>query len=117
MLKRKNNKKFQSETLKNITKKKLMLLYFIILFFFFFILLSADQSNVEVINSKSLYRFDGILIPSYVQNGKFNTILILDSTIEKIFLDKSELDIIENGGFKLSFFVSKNFKKTLQIKI
>jgi len=119
MIIRTKNEKLKFKILEDTIKKKWVFFYFLILFSFFFIILSAEQSNVEVINSKYLYRFDGVLIPSYAQNGKFNTILILDSGIEKILIDKSELDIIDNVDFKLSFFVLplNNKKSSITIVI
>ncbi|MEJ5272789.1 MAG: M23 family metallopeptidase [Spirochaetota bacterium] len=98
-------------------KKKICTLYLIILLFTFFIYTFAQSKTNEVFNSKTLYLSEGLLIPSSVQNGKFNTILILDSSIEKIFLDKLELDIIENGYFKISFFVIPLNSKKNQISL
>lgn len=98
-------------------KKKIYTLYLIILLFTFFIYTFAQSKTNEVFNSKTLYLSEGLLIPSSVQNGKFNTILILDSSIEKIFLDKLELDIIENGDFKISFFVIPLNSKKNQISL
>lgn len=93
--------------------------YFFILLLFSIIITIGQQSSYELVNSKLLYISYGILIPSSVQNGKFNIIIIFDSNIEKIYLEKYELDIIENGKFRFSFFALplNNKKDFITIKI
>lgn len=99
--------------------KKLLFFYFFILLLFSIIFITGQQNSYEIVNSKLLYIADRILIPSSVQNGKFNIIIIFDPNIEKIFLDKTELDIIENGKFRFSFFALplNNKKDFITIKI
>ncbi|MFN3411302.1 MAG: M23 family metallopeptidase [Exilispira sp.] len=96
-------------------KIKILLFIFILLLSFIFIFdANAEQSKIEIINSKIFYINDGIIIPSSVQNGKFNSILIFNEGIEKIFLDNYELDIIDNKDFKISFFaLPLNNKKSI----
>lgn len=96
-------------------KIKILLFIFIFLLTFIFIFeVNAEQSKIEIINSRIFYIDDGLLIPSSVQNGKFNSILIFDEDIEKIFLNNYELDIIDNKDFKISFFaLPLNNKKSI----
>ncbi len=103
-------------------KKKKILLFFTFFISFIFSFLfptSGQQNGYEINNTKIAYFTDGVILPLSVQNGKFNAILIFDRKIEKIFLDKIELDIIENGSFRISYFaLPLNYKKnTITIKI
>ncbi len=101
---------------KLLKKFKISITYFFLLIFFivlFLFCVTAQQSKIVLGDSKVAFFTDGVIIPSYVQKGKINTILIFKKEINKIFLDKVELDLIENGNFKLSFFtIALNSKKT-----
>lgn len=101
-------------------KLKLLSSFILIIYFitFFYNVAKSEQNKFELKDSKIIYLDTGVIIPSFVQNGKFSTILLFDRSIEKVMINNNELDIIENGGYRISFFsLPLNYKKDYIILI
>lgn len=100
--------------MKNKTLKKII---FYIFYLFFICLLffsnSTGQQNIlEISDSKKAFIDQGVILPSFVQNGKFYTILFFDNNINRITINQTDFEIIENGDFKFTFFAMPlNYKK------